>query len=545
MYFRKLLFASLNFICIASFAQTFTYLDVGNSKSIIYSDGNLFQDMANSNAGLEIPKNSNKHSIYASAIWLSATSQRNGIPYISSAYETFGNENKFQVGPVDIVNQVGDQSMQFQTLWNVKKSEINNHILNWNNPNYTTPSGIASWPGNGNANTAQNLAPFADLDGDNLYEPQSGEYPIIKGDQAVYLIVNDYRAEDTVFNLGNIQAIYAPLKVEMHLMLYAFNSPIPAISNTIFVEATIYNRSNASIDDHQDLRFSVFADFDLGNPIDDYVGSSQSKNMFYAYNADLFDENFGGNSGYGNRLATQGVKFLDYGLNHAVYYNIGSQWNGDPINPKDFSNYQRGKWRNGNQILEGGDGYNSACVNPNSPVKIMYDGNPNAANLNGEWTEISPCLTNSGNSNAPGDRRMVGGPSVPQQLLHGNSLKVNFAYVFAQDNSVSTSVGSPVGKLFAVADTVQSFFDNTITQVDQLDTKPFEFTIYPNPANIWVQISTKSKNFEIEVLDMKGSVLMKDKNKTNLDFSALKNGIYFVRIKDKGTVQTKKLILSR
>lgn len=544
MKLKATLFTLLSSLLIGVNAQPVTYLDIGNVSAFISADGNLFQNIINSTPGFEIPKNSNKYTIYASSLWLTSKSQRNGIPHVASAYETYGNVNQFQIGPVDIVNQQGSTDQQFNRLWKINKGEINNHIQNWNSSNYVVPNNISQWPGNGTANTAQKLAPFADLDNDNIYEPQHGEYPIIKGDQAVYLILNDYRAEDTTWHLGNIVETYGPLKIEMHLMLYAFASNSSTINNTVFVEATIYNRSNSAADNHSDLRASVFTDFDLGNYSDDYVGTNISQNMFYAYNGDMFDESVNGNSGFGNQLAAQGVLFLDYNIGHSVYYNASSGQNGDPSSPSHFANYQRGVWKNGTQIRYGGDGYNSTCTGP-TPSKLMFDGDPSLSNQTSVWTEQSPCIGTNGSANYPGDRRMVGGPDIPTRLNHGQSLKFNFAYVFAQDDQTSTSLGSPVSKLFQEASIVQTFFDSTITSVEHISKEKPELSLAPNPANNQVQIKTNSQNFEVELIDLKGSILTRLRNQNIIDLSDYSNGIYFVQITNESQVQTKKLVISR
>lgn len=544
MKIKATLFILLSSLFIGVSAQPITYLDIANVRAFISADGNLFQDIINSTPGFEVPKNSNKYSIYASSLWLTSKSFRNGIPHVASAYETYGIENQFQIGPVDIVNQQGSSDPQFNRLWKINKSEINNHIQNWNSSNYVVPNNISQWPGNGTANTAQKLAPFADLDNDNIYEPQDGEYPIIKGDQAVYLILNDYRAEDTTWHLGNVVETYGPLKIEMHLMLYAFASNSMAINNTVFVEANVYNRSNSSTDDHSDLRASVFTDFDLGNYADDYVGTNVAQNMFYAYNGDMFDESVNGNSGFGNQLAAQGVLFLDYNIGHSIYYNASSAQNGDPSSPSHFANYQRGVWKNGTQIKHGGDGYLSSCTGT-APSKLMFDGDPSLSNQTPVWTEQSPCVGSSGAANYPGDRRMVGGPDIPTQLIHGQNVKFNFAYVFAQDDQTSTSLGSPVSKLFQEASIVQAFFDSTITSIEQVSIQKAELSLAPNPAQDQVQIRTNSQNFEIELIDLKGSILTRLRNQNTIDLSSYTNGIYFVRITSDNQVQTKKLVISR
>ena len=518
--------------------RTFTNLDIGEVDARIYSDGNLFQDIVNNAPAFEVPKGSNSFSIYASTFWMTALGQKNGYDNISYAYDKFGQENLFATGPIDIVNQTKSLDPQFQRLWKVNRFTVNNHIQNWNSLNYTVPAEIADWPGNGNANTAQQLAPFKDLDNDGIYEPQNGEYPEILGDQAVYLIAN---TQNVVTNdstpQGPDSVIYSGLYIEFHAMLYAFQSNVPAISNTVFANVKLYNRSLSSIGDHQDFKFSVFTDFDLGNWDDDYIGTDTAKNMYYAYNGDGFDEAFGGRAGYGTNYPAQGVKFLDSKLDHTVYFMNGSAGNGFPFFPSHHAGFQRGKWKNGGSMFYGGDGL-SYCVDTNQRVRHMYTGNPNT--VPNQWTEKTPCATNA-MSNPPGERRMAGGPNLPSQFNHGTSITFNYAYIFAQQSGVFSA---PVAKLSLVADTVQNFFNSTIVGINEVEKQDFlAFELFPNPARDEIKLKLSEEKFEVSVFKLNGSLIKRIRNQKTIDISDLDAGMYFIRIENNNVIGIKKLIV--
>jgi hypothetical protein len=175
----------------------------------------------------------------------------------------------------------------------------------------------------------------------------------------------------------------------------------------------------------------------------------------------------------------------------------------------------------------------------------MYYGDPNLSSSNTQWTETNPCINSTGNSNAPGDRRMVGGPTTPNTLLHGNKLQFSYAYIFAQDSQNSQTIASPVSKLFREADIIQAFFDNTIIGMNEIETEQNGLSIFPNPAMEIINIETSTQIFTIELLDLKGSVLKTKQNANQLDISSFANGIYFIRIKEQNKIQTKKLIISK
>ncbi|MAC95320.1 MAG: hypothetical protein CMC96_07450 [Flavobacteriales bacterium] len=526
-------------------AQPFTHLDIGNVRARIHANGELFQDKVNQRAAFEVPKNSNSYTIYSSALWFTSVGQKNGSPEIAGSYEIYGNQNMFNIGPVDIINQQSENSMQFQRLWKVNQDSIDYHIQNWNSPNYSAPAEILDWPGNGNSNTVQNLAPYADLDNDNIYEPNDGEYPIIKGDQAVYLIANDYRPNDSIINPN--ETIYTKsAKVEMHMMLYAFNHSTEAIANTVFVNVKLYNRSNSSADDHNDFKISVYADFDIGYPVDDYVSTDTTKNIFYAYNGDNLDENYFGNNGYGVKLATQAVQFLNYDIRHSLYFNNSSGVNGDPRNLSDIANNQRNHWKNGQSTYFSGDGYNF-CVDTNQTTKYMFSGNPTLTNDTTQWTESNPCVIGSSYPNSPGDRRIIGGPNTPSQLYHGDMIEFDYAYVFARDDDSSQHISDPVAKLLLVSDTVQDFYDNNIfTSIEQNKLKTEnDFKLFPNPAARTVNLEFEETQFEVLLYDINGRLVKRLQNQKQFSVDELAEGLYFLKIETNNFRQTEKLIIQR
>jgi hypothetical protein len=74
-----------------------------------------------------------------------------------------------------------------------------------------------------------------------------------------------------------------------------------------------------------------------------------------------------------------------------------------------------------------------------------------------------------------------------------------------------------------------------------------KFLIFPNPSRSSINISSNfvEKEFEVEILNMNGQVLINDKlfgkfNKINISY--LERGIYFVRIKSNGKIRHVKIV---
>jgi hypothetical protein len=131
-----------------------------------------------------------------------------------------------------------------------------------------------------------------------------GDYPLIRGDQCIFFIMND----DKVHTETNGER----LKVEIHGMAYVFDSPADsALSHTVFVHYDLVNRS---LNTYQDTYIGIFTELELGYIWDDYVGSDVNRSSYYCYNGDNYDEDcidqWSSCKGYGQYPPAQSVTVL-------------------------------------------------------------------------------------------------------------------------------------------------------------------------------------------------------------------------------------------
>ncbi|HRP58829.1 MAG TPA: hypothetical protein PK833_00870, partial [Vicingus sp.] len=452
------------------------YIDLNNIKAgIDYL--RFFHEEQRNTSSFNVPKQQNVTdpiyaTIYAANFWfagLNSSSQLKGFAELfatdnsipSNPYKNFtGN-----AGPLMDSIHYENYSYQWDRVWKVSTLDIQSHI----NGNGTTEA-ILNWPAHGDVSKgqAQNLAPFVDSNGDNYYNPLDGDYPLIKGQQAIYFIRNSDRTLLSGFEKSEL---------EFHGMVYAYDCPEDsAINHTVFVDYTIYNRSASTL---TDCYFGQWVDFDMGNSNDDYVGCDVSRGTFFGYNGDNFDEDANGVNGYGYTPPFQGVTFLkgakqtddgndnplttdvptalaqngipyaglgtgfgdgtidnEYiGLSHFMYYNVGAvvNGNGDPRNGADYYDYMRGHWLDGvGQVVWGGDG-NPIAMGGGTPSNYLFPGNsdPLFWSTNGipvtptTWTEVEA-------GNPDGDRRGMGSTG-PFTLLAGESAQMEVAFVFGRD----------------------------------------------------------------------------------------------------------------
>jgi len=70
-------------------------------------------------------------------------------------------------------------------------------------------------------------------------------------------------------------------------------------------------------------------------------------------------------------------------------------------------------------------------------------------------------------------------------------------------------------------------------------------SLYPNPTSSTLQIDNLQPNAALQIVDLSGQILKNIKsnsNSENIDLTALKNGIYFVKITQNNTISTHKII---
>lgn len=235
---------------------------------------------------------------------------------------------EWSCGPISDDYSGIDHVVDWERTWKVSQASINNHINMWNTANYVVPPSIADWP---------EVAEYVDFNSNSVYDPENGDYPVIRGDEAVLSITND----DIVRMPGRNK-----MRVEIHTLNYAYNSTGSALNNTIFTNYKIFNKSDV---DYHSVYLSLFEDYSLGGYTDDYIGSDTSLNALYFYNADNDDAILG----IGN-IPAKGLSFLNTNMSSATYFtNTCSYSIGAPEEPLDYYCYLMGHWRDGTVMTYG------------------------------------------------------------------------------------------------------------------------------------------------------------------------------------------------
>ncbi len=417
-------------------------------------------------------------------------------------------------------------SIYLNHIWKVSCADINQHLDNLQNGILDSPvPNVFGFPGRGNPYfaaynpydlpfTIQGLGGFYDRDGDAGYDPLQGDYPSI---EIRGCSLENYPEEQNwfVFNdVGNHPSLLQPLEMEIQTQFFAFKTPSASpLNNAIFARYKLINRGAEQLDS---CYFGLYADFNIGNPDDDFLGTIPGQQVLYGYNGDNNDE-----GGFGSGVPVMAIDLMrgpldtfgmEVSLHSAVIVN-----DVDNLQPVQYYHLLSGSLQDGSPAPNGG---------------IMFPDNPNDPNGVSEYAQ----------GNAPGKR--VGVASYgPFSLKPGavNELIVAYYYVYTPGATPLQNVE----QLYADAGLIQGLFDNCFEGLDNtcdaLVNAPdypdaAVFSVFPNPANTELNITSEAAAFSrIEIFDTPGRIirtieLARPVNNYTLPVSELPAGAYLLRV---------------
>lgn len=520
---------------IAQSGTAMSFLDINKVSAPILNRGDMFWDLQM--RGYEVPKGSGKAVFMGQALWLGGVT--NGTLRIAAqTYRQNGSD--YWPGPLSTgtATTTAATQQQYDRIWKINKSAIDEFKQMWSDPNYSIPAEILSWPAHGDVSKGQaaNLAPFVNVGGDpQRYEPQAGDYPLIKGDQMLYWIFNDKGGLHT-------ETQGAPLGVEVHGSAYAFNcdrigdNDSNAVLNyTTFYHFEVFNRGNELIDS---FKVGLWSDIDIGNYADDYIGCNPKKNYAFGINGDNMDESEFGYGANPPAVATVLLGGLNTptgrsGLTNYQYYNNDFSMIGNPAQAAHYWGYMNSTWKDGSHVTYGGNGKGGS-----DPSTFMYPG-PDDPSGRPVWTEASV-------GNVPGDRRgliTTGTVTLPP----GGSNEVDYAVVYTRLSSVpGTWPDALLSRLDEDVTRVQRWYTQhnfpacapVSTGITKQEGAQPTVSLYPNPAHqsLTVQYQPVSSQAVYEVFDLTGRSVLGGvlQHSKSIDVRVLNEGLYILRITDGG-----------
>jgi hypothetical protein len=562
-------------------------LTINNINAGVNADGMLFGNLGQF-PGQGIPGGFKPHfrypagaatnTLFNSILWIGGVTDPDSLHFAGERYRQIGAD--FQPGPVSDVYD-NEYVSTYWKLWKLDKSEIEYHRNNWWKQGYEPVADIASWPGNGVTSNGQasQLAPYKDINSDGIYDPLQGDYPLIRGDQCLFFIMND----DQVHTESNGER----LKAEIHGMVYGYDEPGDSVlSNTVFVHYDLYNRSDKT---YYDTYIGLFTDMDIGTAWDDFIGSDVTRSSYFGYNGDAFDEDYitpyYSSKGYEGFPPAQSVTVLsgpkmdadgednpaggcDYSVNGLNFGNdvtddermgltgfvFMNYYAPEPYGHHDYYNLLKGIWRGGTHFNFGGNGYYTSPASVGPECNFLYPGDSDPLNFGTGCVPPNPPYNIDGFfwtdsiSNIPGDRNGLGSMG-PFTFKPGDVQEIELAYVVA--NSWAGNVSS-VDKLMDYIDTLRYRVSQgeIIVPNDQLGVHEApgiidQIKIFPNPAGdfVYIELTGNIGPFEEFIIhDVSGKISASGNlisgTQYKISIEALQPGFYII------TAKSDKLICS-
>ena len=377
-------------------------LDINNIRALIHNGGDMWWDLLGS-ARYEVPKTTDLtqrrlNSMFAGGIWIGGNDGATGDPIVMAQTYRQQGQITFWPGPIDNITAATTQGRcsEWNQIFTCEKRTVLQFTFDVSAQNLIVPipesqipEQIRYWPGRNNRflrtrpgagiqSLNFNLAPFVDLNANGNYEPDLGEYPQLPGDdgtnlrdiissadQCLWFVTNDVGG-NKIFRAGQPVALAIGMEVQTEAFAYATSDQR---NDMTFYRNLLTNKGQRTV---LNCYFGQWADPDLGNPSDDYVGFDVPRGFGYCYNG---DDNDDGPLGYGLNPPTIGIDYfigpqadpfdgVDNDKNCQIdetnekiiasdfmYYNNTSDTRtGNPVSVNDYYNYLRNIWRDGTLV---------------------------------------------------------------------------------------------------------------------------------------------------------------------------------------------------
>ncbi|NQV30188.1 MAG: T9SS type A sorting domain-containing protein [Candidatus Marinimicrobia bacterium] len=401
--------------------QSIGEFDGNRIHSDLENNGMIVSHRISGHSGLEWPRGTAKHTVYASGLWIAGLVDGE----IRTAVAEYAPE--LTPGPFG-----ADGSEPEHVLFKITDYDLLEPASSPDFQNWPTTFG----------------APFVDVDEDGVYSPlPSGpDYPEMMGHQMLWYVSNDAEeANHTVFGTSPLG-----LEVQTTVWGYARNDEL---GDMMFVRSLIINKGVNQI---SDTYVGLWSDPDVGDAGDDFVGCDTSLGLGYAYN-DGADGVFGENPpavGYdffqgpiipapGETAIAFGRTIPDYknlNMTSFVKYSSGHPIYTDPNDAQDVYYYMQGFLRDGSPFINPVTGQPTKFVNPDDPNDNV-DANDNV------WVD---------EDDLPSDDRRFLMNAGPFDMAPGDSQEVIYGIL----HGLSVDALSSVTRLKEIDAMAQSIADN-------------------------------------------------------------------------------------
>jgi hypothetical protein len=223
--------------------------DANRIFNYLENDGTIVTDDNPVGVGTEWPKGSGRHINYASGLWLGGVVGNDTVTAAAEYVSEFvPGAVTFDPATPTTPGTPKDKNDQTQQIYKINKSDLANPLGN---------TDYVNWP----------AAEGAPTNADGT--------PLLIGDQTIWYACNDFDAgaHANLFGSGT-------MGVELQTTIWGYNRP-DAFGDMMFVKFLVVNKGGKTINN---TFASVWADIDLGDANDDYVGCDTTLGLGFNWN---------------------------------------------------------------------------------------------------------------------------------------------------------------------------------------------------------------------------------------------------------------------
>lgn len=228
------------------------------------------------------------------------------------------------------------------------------------------------------------------------------------------------------------------------------------------------------------------------------------------------------------------VIFFDRGnfIHYSLSYNNGLDWDEPVVITNVINNHapydiQPHLWHDGT------DWWMYFCADNEHERRSIYKSRQLIPNNWNSWGEkeivISPGDIDDGNP-----QTFILGVGEPSLTQWGD---ISFVAVYGDFSSTDTT------DMFDCDPWLLPKKDSPVNRNKEKIESLNQISVYPNPASDFVKIFTASENYQIQIYNSNGQLLISEFNSNEINIKSLSPGIYFLRILCKNIVFTDKLIV--
>jgi len=482
------------------------------------------------------PKKRGVSALRSGTFWVAGTDSENNLKASHETY-MFGITHKrsWFAGPNDPNTncEVWDRMFDLSKMnLDVFKADLADGKID--NP---IPLSILGWPGNGNPHFATihgfeiptsnyGYAAFEDVDGDKIYDPEKGDFPINNGaDYSSWSVRNDFFSKATI----------PPVGVEIQLTSNTFNNQGEALDNSIIYEVKLINKSGGRL---TNMGFTIWVFPELGCGEDDFFGCSPDDNLVYIYNRDSLDGWPSGTCGlskttYGYDIPLIGIKVLkpfrgsndsEVNLSSFIYHNTAFDPPTQTYIPRndadEIFNLMSGLWTDGSPLTKGGSG-----VGGNIPTNYVFSDPPNDED---GWSMCTAQLAFN--------FRMLMLNFTPFELDHNESNTMTFSVTGVENVPHPCPDITPIIERTDALEEIWN--DRILTSTNSISIdQDQDLTISPNPTSdiISISLTGKDKIDKIELVNLQGQSIKVVSNvgkaSLEMDLSEFISGAYILIVR--------------